>query len=163
MRIFVSLLLLLGTVLPVGLTSAVDPPVEILRATVGRYLLLPSLLSPEWFHLEEPRLGKVFLNVPAGTDINQWLESFKGKGMTLLLSPGRDYQAQPNERIMRDTVVYSLLPTENQHNFFIGNIDIVVDVEPDEPKRFLAQKQLVDLLMTFVDKEVVLIFRPIVS
>ena len=161
MRTTASLLLVLGTVTVLsGRAHPGDLPIEILRAKVGRYLLMPKLLSPDWFHLEEPKLGKVFVNVPAGSDINEWLDSFKGKGMTLLVSPGRGYDAQPTERILRDTMIYSLLPAEHQHNFFVGNIDVVVEVEPDEPERFVEQKRVVDQLMGFVDKEVVLIFRP---
>lgn len=161
MRKFVIVLLVLGTaVLPAGLRGDADAPVEILKATVGRYMLVPKLLSPDWFHLDEPRLGTVYLNVPAHTDLNGWLDIFKGKQMTLLLAPGRGYEPLPNERIVRETVVYSLQPVQNQHNFFIGDIDIVVELEPDHPKRFLEQRRLVDRLMPFVDKEVVLIFRP---
>ena len=40
-------------------------PVEIITAKVDRYLLLPQLLSPDWFFMEQPRLGKPLPRPPA--------------------------------------------------------------------------------------------------
>ena len=137
-----------------------ETAVEIVRAKVDRFALAPRLLSPDWFFLDQRRVGKIYLNVPAGTDINEWLDSFKGKSMKLLVFPGRDYEVRPSERALRDTMEYSWSPEDFGHNFFVGNIDLVVQNNPDDEGRFVEQKHLADKLKTFVGQEVVLILRP---
>ena len=150
-----------------GVTSSSPPglaagrAVEIIGAKVDRFGLLPTLLAPEWFVLEQRNVGKVHLNVPEGSDINVWLETFRGKSMKVLVYPGGDYQVRPDERAVRDTVEYAYSPEDFGHNFFVGNIDLVVRHDPDDDDQaFIDQKRLRDKVMRFVGQEVVLIFRP---
>jgi hypothetical protein len=162
-RDLVCLALALGVLSPTRSVRAQSPasaskavPIAITSGKIGRYPM-SSLLSREWFYLGDKEL---FIHVPGKTDINQWLTKLKGS-LSVLAFPGTDYTPQPSEQGVRGEVIYSLLPANNTHNFFIGDSGIVLVVADvgEDIGQFRQKKQLVDALMPFVGTQVVLIFR----
>lgn len=136
---------------------------EIITAEVDRHLLAPALLSPEWFFLDQRLVGKAYVLVPGGSDINQWLTSFEGLSMTILAFQGPDYEVGPNERGVRGVVSYTWDSEDKADNFFVADIGLVVKMEMDANHHFAEQRNLSKKLKELVGREIVLIFRPVLN